>query len=90
MKIRSCITVTLVSAMPRAAGTGNEVPRWDELGFWALAQSDPDRVALVTPHGEELRAGDVLAEANRLVHGLRAWGLSHGGTAPVPWTPNAG
>ena len=43
-----------------------------DMGFWALAQSDPDHLALVTPEGEEVRAADLLAECNQLVHGLRA------------------
>ena len=28
-----------------------------DLGFWALAQEDPDHLALVTPEGEEMSAG---------------------------------
>ncbi len=49
-----------------------------EFGFWNLAQQDPDRVALVDPAGRALRAGELLANANRLVHGLRALGLQRG------------
>src|SRR5579864_1370091 len=49
-----------------------------DLGFWALAQRDPDHVALVTPDGESVRAGDLLASTNQLVHGLRARGLQVG------------
>jgi long-chain acyl-CoA synthetase len=48
------------------------------LGFWTLAQRDPDWVAVVEPDGTEHRAGDLLAAANRLVHGLRALGLEPG------------
>ncbi|NUR83351.1 MAG: acyl-CoA synthetase [Nonomuraea sp.] len=48
------------------------------LGFWRLAQADPDWIAAVDPDGQEHRAGDVLARANRLVHGLRALGLEPG------------
>jgi hypothetical protein len=47
-----------------------------EYGFWNLAQQDPAHLALVTPEGEELTAGALLARANRIVHGLRALGLS--------------
>jgi len=49
-----------------------------DLGFWALAQADPGHVALVTPEGDEVRAGDLLAQSNRLVHGLRSLGLRRG------------
>ncbi|MFF3442801.1 acyl-CoA synthetase [Streptosporangium sp. NPDC002721] len=48
------------------------------LGFWRLAQADPDWVAAVDPDGTEHRAGDLLARANRLVHGLRELGLKAG------------
>jgi len=54
-----------------------------DLGFWALAQSDPDHVALVTPDGEEVRAGDLLATSNQLVHGLRGIGLEVGDVVAV-------
>ncbi|MEV0582007.1 acyl-CoA synthetase [Nonomuraea sp. NPDC050310] len=48
------------------------------LGFWRLAQADPEWVAAVDPDGVEHRAGDLLARANRLVHGLRELGLRPG------------
>ncbi|MER7518480.1 acyl-CoA synthetase [Streptomyces sp. NPDC126499] len=47
-------------------------------GFWAQAAADPDRTVLITPDGEEWSAGRLLADANRLVHGLRAAGLERG------------
>jgi long-chain acyl-CoA synthetase len=49
-----------------------------ELGFWNIARQDPGRIALVTPEGAEIGAGELLARANRLVHGLRALGLEKG------------
>src|SRR5262245_8214807 len=49
-----------------------------ELGFWKLAQSDPRALALVDPDGREWTRGELLAAANRLVHGLRALGLGRG------------
>jgi long-chain acyl-CoA synthetase len=49
-----------------------------DLGFWALAQADPDHLALVTPDGDGVAAGDLLAGTNQLVHGLRAQGLQVG------------
>jgi long-chain acyl-CoA synthetase len=47
-------------------------------GFWALAAAEPDRPALVAPDGTPWSAGDLLAAANRLVHGLREAGLGVG------------
>ncbi|MEO3871199.1 acyl-CoA synthetase [Nonomuraea sp. B12E4] len=48
------------------------------LGFWRLAQADPEWIAAVDPDGTEHRAGDLLARSNRLVHGLRELGLKAG------------
>jgi long-chain acyl-CoA synthetase len=48
------------------------------LGFWRLAQADPGWIAAVDPDGTEHTAGELLARANRLVHGLRALGLKAG------------
>jgi long-chain acyl-CoA synthetase len=50
-----------------------------DLGFWALAQEDPDHLAVVTPNGERLSAGQLLERSNQVVHGLRALGLEPGG-----------
>jgi long-chain acyl-CoA synthetase len=47
-------------------------------GFWIDAAIEPDRLAVVAPDGAEITAGDLLAECNRLVHGLRAMGLTAG------------
>ena len=49
-----------------------------QLGFWALAQEQPDHLALVDPDGAEVSAGDLLARVNRLSHGLRQAGLRPG------------
>jgi long-chain acyl-CoA synthetase len=48
------------------------------LGFWRLAQADPEWIAAVDPDGTEYTAGELLSRANRLVHGLRGIGLSAG------------
>ena len=37
-----------------------------DLGFWALAQEDPDYLALVTPEGDEVKAGVAPGDANQL------------------------
>ena len=56
----------------------------DTTGFWKLAEEDPGRLAVVDPDGREITYGDLHAEANRLVHGLRALGLQAGdGVATV-------
>jgi long-chain acyl-CoA synthetase len=50
------------------------------VGFWKLAQEEPSRVAVIGPDGTETTAGELLAAANQLVHGLRARGLQRGDT----------
>jgi long-chain acyl-CoA synthetase len=49
-----------------------------DLGFWALAHADPDHLAVVSPDGTELSAGEVLARSNQVVHALRAKGVGVG------------
>ncbi len=49
-----------------------------DLGFWALAQENPDYLALVTPEGDEVTAGALLGRANQVVHALRAQGFGVG------------
>jgi len=49
-----------------------------EYGFWNLAHENPEHVALIEANGGALRAGELLAQANRLVHGLRRLGLRQG------------
>ncbi len=46
-----------------------------DLGFWNLAQQNPDAFALAAPDGREWTRGELLAEVNRISHGLRALGL---------------
>jgi long-chain acyl-CoA synthetase len=48
------------------------------LGFWRLAQQNPDWIAAVDPDGTEHAAGDLLARSNQVVHGLRALGMETG------------
>ena len=55
--------------------TGSTAPA---VGFWAQAAADPGRPALVAPDGTPWTAGELLADANRLVHGLREAGLGRG------------
>src|SRR6185436_344117 len=60
-----------------------------ELGFWMLATAHPDHVALVTPEGERIKAGELLARSNQLVHGLRKLGLQQGDVVAT-LLPNGG
>ncbi|MCC6641036.1 MAG: acyl-CoA synthetase [Deltaproteobacteria bacterium] len=46
--------------------------------FWRHAERNPGALALVTPDGRTVTAGELLTESNRIVHGLRALGLSKG------------
>jgi len=54
-----------------------------DLGFWALAQADPDHLALVTPDNQEYSAGELLGRVNQVVHGLRAAGMEAGDALAV-------
>jgi long-chain acyl-CoA synthetase len=59
-----------------------------DLGFWALAQEDPDYLALVTPDGDEVTSGELLGRANQLVHALRAQGGLDVGDRVATLLPN--
>jgi long-chain acyl-CoA synthetase len=48
------------------------------LGFWKIAQANPDWTAVIEEAGGEHKAGDVLARANQTVHALRALGMTEG------------
>src|SRR5258708_3647479 len=48
------------------------------LGFWRLAQQDPEWIAAVDPDGTEYTAAELLGRSNRLVHALRDLGLEKG------------
>jgi len=60
-----------------------------DYGFWNLAGRDPGHLALVTPDEQKVAAGELLASANRLVHGLRALGLGRGDVVATV-LPNGG
>jgi len=51
----------------------------DIVGFWTLAEHEPDRMAVVDPDGREVTYGELGRAANQLVHGLRAAGVPPGG-----------
>ena len=48
------------------------------MGFWRIAQEQPDKLCLVDPDGVEVTYGELLERANQFVHGLRALGLEAG------------
>jgi long-chain acyl-CoA synthetase len=47
-------------------------------GFWRFAEERPHAVLLIDATGREHRAGELLATANRVAHGLRARGVASG------------
>ncbi len=49
-----------------------------ELGFYRIANSEPDQLALVEPSEKTWTRGELLAKANQLTHALRALGVSKG------------
>jgi long-chain acyl-CoA synthetase len=49
-----------------------------DVGFWKIAAEAPSWLAVVEPDGTEISAGELLANANQLVYGLRALGLEKG------------
>jgi long-chain acyl-CoA synthetase len=54
-----------------------------DLGFWNFAKQNPDAFALVASGGKEWTRGDLLAESNRIAHGLRSLGLGRGDCVAV-------
>ena len=56
-----------------------EMAQTDVLGFWRIAEADPDHLALIDPDHEQTTFGELAALTNRIVHGLRALGLEPGG-----------
>ncbi len=60
----------------------------DNLGFWSIAQSDPQRIAVVESQGRRTSFGELAELTNRYLHGLRALGLGAGDCA-VTVLPNS-
>jgi len=54
-----------------------------DLGFWSFARREPDALALVDPFEKQVTRGALLADCNRLVHGLRALGLERGDVVAI-------
>jgi long-chain acyl-CoA synthetase len=49
-----------------------------QLGFWPIAEANPDHLAVVTPDERLITNAEMLAACNQVVHGLQALGLEHG------------
>ncbi|MEH6550188.1 MAG: acyl-CoA synthetase [Pseudomonadales bacterium] len=54
-----------------------------ELGFWNLAQAEPDKLALIDPQENLWTRGQLLSECNQMVHGFRSMGLQVGDTVAI-------
>ena len=50
----------------------------EALGFWSIAQADPDFLAVVDPDHEQMTFGQLAELTNRISRGLRAAGLRKG------------
>ena len=50
----------------------------DAIGFWSIAQTDPDLLAVVDPDHEQMTFGEFAAYTNRISRGLNASGLRKG------------
>ena len=57
-----------------------QMPPLPNLGFWNMAQVQPDRVALYDPEGQAIGFGALAAATNQVAHALRAAGLGKGDT----------
>ena len=54
-----------------------------EFGFWNLARKNPGALALAAPDGHDWKAGEILAQCNRIANGLRRQGLRKGDVVAV-------
>ena len=69
-------TDAMTAAMRReTAGTMADT---DTLGLWAIADADPDLLAVVDPEHNRLTFGELAALTNRVSRGLQAAGLNKG------------
>ena len=50
----------------------------DVIGFWKVAEADPQHVALVDPDYNEMTYGELYSLTNQLVHAMRALGMQRG------------
>ena len=45
-----------------------------QLGFWPIAEANPDHLAVVTPDERLITNAEMLAACNQVVHGFQALG----------------
>ena len=50
----------------------------DVIGFWKVAEADPQHLAVVDPDYDEMTYGELYALTNQLVHAFRALGMKTG------------
>src|SRR5258708_39028864 len=74
MKERNAVSVT---NDPAVAPPRDDAPA---IGFYQLAQAQPDRPAIIDPDGSVLAFGQLSRRVNRLSHALRSHGLDAGDT----------
>ena len=53
------------------------------VGFWSIAQEDPNRLALVSATGEKQTYGELYDRVNQISNGLRALGIEKGGAVAM-------
>ncbi|BDM64397.1 acyl-CoA synthetase [Shewanella sp. NFH-SH190041] len=61
----------------------------ETMGIWQMAKQQPQALALVAPDGKHWSRAELVAESNRLVHGLRDLGLKQGDTVAAVLTNSA-
>ncbi|RDI66192.1 acyl-CoA synthetase [Nocardia pseudobrasiliensis] len=49
-----------------------------QLGLWNIAATEPERIAVVDPSGQEVSYGELAGQADRIARGLQAKGLRPG------------
>ncbi len=64
--------------MSDAGDYWSQIPGGDLIGFWRIAEADPDRLAVVDPEHATMTYGELAALTNQIVHGLRSLGLTRG------------
>src|SRR5687767_1867208 len=76
------LTFGTCSTIPRCDRSHDEgkqpMANTDVVGFWKVAEADPDHLAVVDPDYNEMTYGELAALTNQIVHGLRALGLQKG------------
>lgn len=53
------------------------------VGFWSIAQENPERTAVISAAGEKQTFGQLFERVNQISHGLRGLGLKKGGAVAI-------